>query len=317
MAVHPWVAECKGHLRFSVVGAFLADFQDVKAFVVRAEDRGFDAYWANDHPTRSMDTFNLLSALAMVTTRMRLVSLVSCIYYRHPYLIARGAADVDRLSGGRAVLGMGVGDDVPEFKQLGLAFPPARERHAALGQAVEMVRGLLGGQPQDGAPSFPLAQATLKPGPLQPHVPMVIGGGGERFTLRQVARYADVSNFGPHEWVGGAFQAEDVTRKYEVLRRYCDQEGRDYDAILRSHWTPLLTLAPDHERLDKKRATARVPDAGLDTRPLFATPPEAVAHYRALAGTGVEYFLATVNGTDHETMDLLASQVVPALNERP
>ncbi len=231
-----------------MVGAFLPDFDELKAFVIGAEQRGFDAYWVNDHPTRSMDTFTTLAALAAETTRMRLISLVSCVYYHHPFLIARGAADVDRMSKGRLVLGLGVGDDVPEFSQLGLPFPPAAERHRVLADAVHTIQGLLAGEPQSNPGPFALTSATLKPGPVQqPRIPLLIGGGGERFTLRQVAQYADVSNFGPHEWVGKAFEPVDVRRKYDVLRRYCDEVGRPYEAILRSHWTPLLTLAPSHE----------------------------------------------------------------------
>lgn len=300
-----------------MVGAFLPDFDELKAFVVGAEQRGFDAYWVNDHPTRSMDTFTTLAALAAETTSMRLISLVSCVYYRHPFLIARGAADVDRMSKGRLVLGLGVGDDVPEFSLLGLPFPPAAERHRVLADAVHTIQGLLAGEPQSDPGPFALTNATLKPGPVQqPRIPLLIGGGGERFTLRQVAQYADVSNFGPHEWVGRAFEPVDVRRKYDVLRRYCDEVGRPYEAILRSHWTPLVTLAPDHDQLDRKRQTARIPDASLNTQPLFATPNEAIAHYSRLLDAGAEYFLATVNGRDQETVDLLAEKVMPALEHR-
>ena len=101
-----------------------------------------------------------------------------------------------------------------------------------------------------------------------------------------------------------------------MLRRYCDEAGRPYEAILRSHWTPLLTLAPSHGQLERKRQAARIPDATLNTQPLFATPDEAIAHYSRLLDAGAEYFLATVNGRDQETVDLLAEQVVPALEPR-
>ncbi len=316
-SVHPWVAEARAEVRFSIVGAFLSGYQELRDFVVDCEGRGFDAYWVNDHPTRSMDAFATLAALAAATTRIRLMTMVNCVYYRHPFLVARGAADVDLISGGRFVLGVGAGDDVPEFAQLGLAFPPAAERHRALAEAIEVIQGLLSGDPQTRAGLFPLQDARLRPGPVQqPRIPLVIGGGGERYTLRQVARFADVSNFGPHEWVGGAFVPADVRRKYQVLRTYCDEEGRSYDDILRSHWTPLLTLAPDRSRLDHKREAARIPDAKLDTRPLFATPDEAIAHYQGLLDAGVQYFLATVNGKDTETIDLLAERVLPALEAR-
>jgi alkanesulfonate monooxygenase SsuD/methylene tetrahydromethanopterin reductase-like flavin-dependent oxidoreductase (luciferase family) len=147
----------------------------------------------------------------------------------------------------------------------------------------------------------------------QPAVPVLIGGGGERTTLRLVARYADVSNFGPHEWTGGAYDLAAVRRKYELLRGYCEEIGRPYDAILRSHYTPLLTLAESPRELESKRSRARIPDAGLRTVPVFATVGEAIVHYQGLIDAGVHYVLATVNGRDAQTAELLAGQVLPAL----
>jgi alkanesulfonate monooxygenase SsuD/methylene tetrahydromethanopterin reductase-like flavin-dependent oxidoreductase (luciferase family) len=117
------VAEGQKRARFAIVSVFLSEWKEVLRFALRAEKLGFDAYWANDHPNRSMDTWTFLSALAMATERIRLISLVSCIYYRSPLLIARQAADVDRISEGRLVLGIGIGDDVPEFNQMCLPFP--------------------------------------------------------------------------------------------------------------------------------------------------------------------------------------------------
>src|SRR5258708_23211678 len=100
---------------------------------------GFDSYWANDHPTRTADPWNVLTALAATTKRIRLVSLVSCVYYRNPVVLARQAADVDRLSQGRLVLGIGIGDDAREIGQLGGRFPSPAERHEALGESIEIV----------------------------------------------------------------------------------------------------------------------------------------------------------------------------------
>src|SRR4030081_2141594 len=130
-APHPWVAEGQDKIRFAIVGPFLKEWSETLEFVLRAEELGFDAYWANDHPTRSMDCWSTLTALAMATRKIRLLSLVSCIYYRSPALLARLAADVDRVSNGRLILGVGIGDDVPEFAQLQIPFPPVRERQEA------------------------------------------------------------------------------------------------------------------------------------------------------------------------------------------
>jgi alkanesulfonate monooxygenase SsuD/methylene tetrahydromethanopterin reductase-like flavin-dependent oxidoreductase (luciferase family) len=311
---HPWVEQARAAPRFAIVGTFLPEWAQVRDFAIRAEELGFDAYWANDHPLRSMDCWTLLAALATVTTRLRLIALVSCVYYRSPALIARQAADVDAISGGRLVLGLGTGDDAAEFRQLGLRFPPAAERLAATAEAAEIIRGAWAGPLTYAGQHFQVEGAHVRPGPVQPSgVPILIGGGGERTTLRLVARYADVSNFGPHEWTGGAYDLAAVRRKYQVLQGYCEQIGRPYDAILRTHYTPLLTLAGSARELARKRSQARIPDASLRTVPVFATVPEAITHYQGLIDAGVQYFLATVNGADAQTAELLARQVLPAL----
>ncbi len=303
---HPWVEEARDGVRFAIVGNWLPQWDDLVRFVVRAESLGFDAYWANDHPTRSMDTWTMLAALATATKRIRLVSLVSCVQYHGAWSLARCAADVDRISGGRLVLGLGTGDDTAEFEMLGLPFPPPRERRRRLVETIGEIERIWAGAE--------LPTPTFRPGPVQqPHVPLLIGGGGERFTLRQVARYADVSNLGAHEWAGGAFDLTDVRRKYEVLARHCAEIGRPFDSILRSHYTPLVVLAESRAALERKRAAARIPDPHLRTEPLFATVDEAIEHFHALVEAGVQYFMASVAGPDDETVNLLAERVLPAL----
>jgi len=314
-AVHPWVAEGQRRVRFAIVGAFLKGWPSRLAFVQRAEELGYDAYWANDHPTRSMDCWATLAALAMATRKIRLISLVSCIYYRSPALLARVAADVDVLSDGRLVLGLGIGDDTQEFAQLQLPFPPIRERQEALEETLQIVQGLWHAAPfsYDGR-YFKVADAGVAPRPSQqPHVPILIGGGGERVTLRQVAQYADMSNFGAHEWSGGAYDVTDVRRKCEALRRHCAALGRPYESVQRSHYTPLLVLAGTRAALERKKSATRIPDPQLHTVPLFATPREAIDHYQALTDAGMQYFLAQVSGDDDETVRLFADEVIPAI----
>jgi alkanesulfonate monooxygenase SsuD/methylene tetrahydromethanopterin reductase-like flavin-dependent oxidoreductase (luciferase family) len=210
---------------------------------------------------------------------------------------------------------MGIGDDVPEFDQMCLPFLPLKVRQEALEETIDIVRGLWSGEPfsYEGQ-QFRVDKATMRHLPVQePYVPLLIGGGGERVTLRQVARLADVSNFSPHEWSGSAFALDDVARKYAVLRGHCAEVGRDYRSILRTHFTPLVTLAEDEAALEAKRAAARIPDPQLRQELLFATPERAVAHFQALADAGVQYFLASVNCQDEETVRLLAEAVIPAV----
>jgi alkanesulfonate monooxygenase SsuD/methylene tetrahydromethanopterin reductase-like flavin-dependent oxidoreductase (luciferase family) len=298
--VHPWVAEGADRIRFGVVGNFVQGWPGHLRFATEAERLGYDSCALFDHPNRLMECWTLMSALAASTQRIRLISMVSCVYYRSAFMLARQAADVDRISGGRLVLGVGIGDDVPEFAQLGLPFERTGQRQRAMAETVRAVQALWRG--------------GLRPGPVQePYVPVLIGGGGERTTLRQVAELADVSNFAPHEWAGSAFDVTDVARKYGILRDFCTAAGRPFESVLRSHFTPLLVLAEDEPQLARKRAAQRIPDPHLTVRHVFATPSEAVQHYQTLADAGVQYFIAGIDGGDEETMRLLAQAVWPKI----
>ena len=313
--VHPWVTSGLGRTRFAIGPAFLDSSSEILAFVQRAEALGFDACWANDHPNRLMDCWTALSALAVATERIRLISFVSCVYYRTPYLLARQAADVDRISGGRLVLGIGAGWDHGEFDEMAVPFPPTSDRLETMEETLHIVQGLWRGERFTFEGKHrQVRDAWLRKLPVQqPYVPILIAGGGERVTLRQVARYADMSNFAPHESAGSAFDVSDVRRKLGRLSEYCSDAGRSYDSIARSHYTPLLTLAADEDTLALKKEQARIPDAHLRTVPLFATPEQAISHFQALSDAGIQFFLCQINGQDDETVQLLADVVMPAI----
>lgn len=214
------------------------------------------------------------------------------------------------------MLGLGIGDDEHEFGQMCLGFPELSSRQEALEETLAIVEALWTGEqvPYEGK-HFRVREASMRQLPVQqPFVPVLIGGGGERVTLRQVARLADVSNFAPHEWSGSAFQVADVKRKYDILQQHCEEVGRPYESILRSHFTPLVTLAEDEAALQPKREAAPTPDPLLRQEILFATPGQAIRHYQALADAGAQYFLASVNAEDEETVRLLAEEVAPAVH---
>ncbi len=224
--IHPWVAARQNRVRFGVAYgpqiAPRADWPALVGFVQTAEALGFDSYWTADHPTVWPDCWMTLAVLAARTKTIRLGPLVSCVAYRPAALTARLARDLDDASGGRLVLGLGAGDAPDEFAQLGLAWGTLRERQAALGAASSAILGILGSAPTPHA--------------HQPRIPLLIAGGGERVTLRQVAQYADMANFGAHAHVGGAFTGADIARKLAALRDHCVALDRPYDSILRSHW---------------------------------------------------------------------------------
>jgi alkanesulfonate monooxygenase SsuD/methylene tetrahydromethanopterin reductase-like flavin-dependent oxidoreductase (luciferase family) len=230
-------------------------------------------------------------------------------------MLARVAADVDRISNGRLALGVGIGDDPQEFAALHIPWLSVRERQQALEETVQIVRGLWSEEPFTfHGTRFQVTGASGAPGPMQqPHVPLLIAGGGERVTLRQVAQYADVSNFGPHPDVGSAFTLEDVRRKYEVLRRYCEQAGRPYDAILRTYIdVPILaeTRAAADAKVEAMPAGVR---AFLGPALHGSTPAETITHFRDLVDAGVQYFMLMLLSGEMETLRLLGEQVIPAL----
>src|SRR5579859_3957982 len=120
---HPWVASHAEGIKFGIAMAPSGDWAKAKEIVQAAEELGFDSLWLPDHPLLGWDSWTMLAGLAEATKRIRLGTMVSCVYYRNPVHLARAVADVDRISGGRVVLGIGSGDMPWEFEQLGMPYP--------------------------------------------------------------------------------------------------------------------------------------------------------------------------------------------------
>jgi alkanesulfonate monooxygenase SsuD/methylene tetrahydromethanopterin reductase-like flavin-dependent oxidoreductase (luciferase family) len=144
--MHPWVAESDSDVRFAIQGGGSSDWPEIRDLVQAVDELGFDAYYRPDHPMLTPDSWTLLAALAGVTRRLRLGTSVTCIHYRNPAMLARVVADVDRISGGRVVLGLGSGDMEHEFRRMGLDYPPVAQRQAALEEALQIIQPLLRGQ---------------------------------------------------------------------------------------------------------------------------------------------------------------------------
>lgn len=176
-----------------------------------------------------LEGYTTLGYLAGVTERLRLSLLVTGATYRHPGLLAKTVTTLDRLSHGRAMLGIGAAWYEREHAGLGVPFPSTSERFERLEETLQICRQMWSEDdgPYDGT-HFHLAETVCVPPPVQqPRVPVLIGGSGERKTLRLVARYADACNlFGE--------SPEVVAHKLDVLRRHCDEVGRDYDSIEKS-----------------------------------------------------------------------------------
>ena len=311
---HPWVSEGNDKIRFGIAYGPRVDWPTLRSFVEMVETFGFDSYWTMDHPVSGFDAWSSLAAIAAVTSRLRLGPLVSCVFYRSPAMLSRLAADIDQISVGRLVLGVGGGNHRREFDKLGIPFPDTVQRLTAVEETLRRVYDAWYGD------SNPLADdpvrsraSSMRPGPLQqPHVPILIAGGGEKITLRQVARYADASNFSPHVHAGSAFSADDVRRKLAVLRDRCRSLDRPYDAVLKTHVTVPVVLAETAQALVKKHEA--IPEHirnDYASSTLVGLPEDAVAYYRELSEAGLSYFIAGIYGDDRETVRLLAEHVVP------
>jgi alkanesulfonate monooxygenase SsuD/methylene tetrahydromethanopterin reductase-like flavin-dependent oxidoreductase (luciferase family) len=244
--------------------------------------------------------------------------LVACASYWNPVVLARAAADIDRLSDGRFVLGVGSGDMPGEFAQMGIDWKPAPERQATLNEALQIIRPLLRRETVTFVGErFRADGAVLAPPPVQqPHVPLLIAGGGERTTLRYVAEYGDVSNVSAVSWAGGAFQQEDLRRKCAVLDGHCAEVGRPADAVLRTGL--LCTFLSDSRPALEAKLSAVPPLLDFFDRLLvIGRPEDAVTRVQALLDAGMQYVIFIVLPFDRETLQLLAERVLPAIDQSP
>jgi alkanesulfonate monooxygenase SsuD/methylene tetrahydromethanopterin reductase-like flavin-dependent oxidoreductase (luciferase family) len=314
--IHPWVAEGARGARFGISSPPAPDWAVSRDFAQTIEGLGFDSLLMPDHP---MDTGNAtwttLAARATATRSIRLGTLVACAAYWNPVVLARAVADIDRLSGGRFVLGLGSGDAPWEFAELGLAYPPAQERQLMLEEALRIVRPLLRGETVTyRGRCFRAEGATLAPPPVQqPWVPILVAGGGERTTLRIAAEYADACNLGAASWAGGAFSTEGARQKFDILRQRCAEAGRPDEAILR---TGLLVASLAESTAAARAKLNRLPPqmvAFFEQLPIVGTPEEAVPRVRAMLDAGFQYVIFVVFPFDTETPCLLAERVLPAV----
>lgn len=320
MTRHPWVDRYRTRIGIALQGGATLTDPDPTGVVHRAglltEEVGLDGFFIGDHPGNSPEAFVHLAALARETRSISLGSIVFCIYHRHPVMFARQVADLDRLSDGRALIGLGIGWNVPEFARLGLELPPVPARQKALDEYIEIIDGVYGSAPFTFVgETFSTASATIYPLPMQqPRPPIVIAGAGKKVTLRQVAQFADACNFGASANTGAIRGAADVAGRFEVLRSHCEDVGRPYDDILRTHFTSWLFIA-ENERAVRAKKERYFPNGLTEEQEytrIFGTPDQIVAYCAELVDAGVQYFvMQTQDASDTETIELLGREVAP------
>lgn len=256
-----------------------------------AEQGGFDRLSVMDHlwqiesigpPEHEMlEAYTTLGYLAARTERVRLLAVVTSVVYREPGLLAKAVSTLDVLSGGRAMLGIGAGWFEAEARGLGLPFPPLAERFERLEEALQICRQMWSGDdgPYEGR-HYRLARTLDSPRPpTRPRI--LIGGSGERKTLRLVAAYADACNL---------FDGPQLAHKLDVLREHCEREGRDYDEIEKTVQTR-FDLGSRGEHVDR-----------------------TIEHLHELAALGFQVAHGTLVGIgDLRALELMVERVIPAL----
>ena len=241
---------------------------DLAAVARTADDAGFEFISVMDHffqigavgpPEREMlEACTTLGYLAACTSRAKLVTLVTGAVYRHPGVLAKIVTTLDVLSGGRAWLGVGAAWNEEESRGLGIPFPPVAERFERLEETLQICLQMWSGDesPFRGT-HYELDRPLNSPQALsKPHPPIMIGGGGERKTLRFVARYAQACNL---------FPGPDLARKLDVLRAHCDAEGRIYDEIRKSCYF-IFDVGPHGEKANEVIDNlGKLAELGFDT----------------------------------------------------
>ena len=263
----------------------------------RAEDAGVDRISVMDHvwqighlgpPEHEMlEAYTALGFLAAKTERVKLLTVVTAVVYRDPGLLAKAVTTLDVLSGGRAILGIGAAWNAEESAGLGLFFPPLAERFERLEEAILICKQMWSGDegPFDGK-HYHLARTLNSPQALsRPHPPILIGGSGEKKTLKLVAKYADSCNIFASDTAVAA-------QKLEVLRQHCVNEGRDYNEI-------------------EKTAQVRF-DLGAKGENVNKT----IEELHAVAELGFSQAHGTLlRVSEPGQLDLMAEQVIPAVDK--
>ncbi len=266
-----------------------------------ADAAGFDSLWVMDHffqmdmPQRGLepeapmlDGYTVLSYWAAVTTRIRLGTMVTGVNYRHPGHLLKIVSNLDVLSCGRAYLGIGAGWYEREATGLGFPFPPLKDRFEMLEETLQIVKQVWSGDfSAYHGKHYQLAEPMNNPQPLaKPHPPILVGGSGEKKTLRLVAQYADACNIFVY------MPPEELSRKLAVLKGHCENLGRDYETI-------------DKTALGQ----VNLGEGGM-------TPSDLIEQCRGLSKIGFDtYIFSIANVEDLQHIETIGREVIPAVAE--
>jgi F420-dependent oxidoreductase-like protein len=281
------------------------------------EGLGFDSVWVCDHlygvpmPTLPiLEAWSLLAAVAAVTERVELGTLVTPPFFRNAAVLAKQIATVDQIAGGRVIAGLGSGWFATEFEAYGCPFPPVGERLAALAETIQVMKRLW----TEPSVTFSgrhvrVTDAVCEPKPVRPP-PILVGGGGERVLLRIAAEHADV-------WNNLAVHQGELAHKIRVLRTRCAEVGRDPEAVQVSQQCLVVIADTDAAARAALERAGRIygghMGAGLEADGIWGTPLQVVERLRRHVDLGCTAFVMEFFGRDtREPARLFAETVLPA-----
>ena len=307
------------HPSFSNDGQASEMAESLERLVVKVEASGFDSFWVMDHfhqiqyvgaPKEPMlEGWTTLAALSGVTSKIKLGTLVTGNIYRYPSVLAKIGATLDVMSKGRLFMGIGAAWNEEEASAYGIPFPPTKERLQRLEEAIQVIKMMWTEERTnfDGR-YYKLHGACCNPKPVQkPHPPIMVGGSGEKQTLRIVAKYADACNlFG---------SVETIENKLRILRDHCKRVGRNYDEILK---TKLGRIAIGKSRSEVEKDIPEIfkgvsPDR-IKEMIIFGTPEDVRRQVERFRDAGIEYLIVNC-GRESDVLDPFSTEVVQQLSD--
>jgi F420-dependent oxidoreductase-like protein len=301
-------------MRFSIWPMPAQPWDDIRELTAHCEQTGWDGVYFADHFMPNgpgpqpldgdvLECWSIIAALAASVPRLRIAPLVTSVTYRHPALLAKIAAAVDQVSGGRLTLGVGAGWQVNEHAAYGIELGSVRDRMDRFEEAVQILRSLLT-EPRTTFEGkyFQLQDAPAQPAPVQQRMPLLIGGSGERRTMLIAAKYAD-------QWNAWS-TPELLAHKVSVLREHCDRVGRD-PAGIHVSTQAVLYMSTDEEWVREKR------ESEMGHPAIIGTPAEVadiVARYQEAGADELIIPDGTLGSLERkkETCDLFMTEIAPA-----
>ena len=294
-------------------------FERIRNLVLECERLKYDSIWLDDHLMYGkhpiLECWTTLSALASLTARIRLGTMVLCNSYRNPALLAKMAATFDVISNGRLEFGIGAGVQEDEHKAYGIPFLKASDRISRMKEATEIIKKMWTEEKANyHGKYYTINEAECLPKPLQkPHPPITIGGGGEKLTMRVAAQYAERCDWGYTPSI------EQYRHKLEILKTHCNSVGRDFQEIEKSCWLGgQIFIAQNRQEIDEKVSQWKPQNVSLEDfkkSSFIVTPDECKQKIQEYLGLGVTHFMLFFGDLPGLSgLRLFADKVVKTLN---